>query len=123
MAGMTAKEAKETLPEIAAFAGIGAFFERPVKTYSSGMFVRLAFSAPPRSGRTFCSSTKRLGGRPVLQAKCITRMKEMLKNTALLFVSHDMAAVKSVCRRCLLLNGGKMEAIGDTEEITARYFS
>lgn len=125
MAGMTAKEAKEALPEIQAFADIGAFFDRPVKTYSSGMFVRLAFSVATAKRPDLLLIDEALSvGDLFFQAKCITRMKEMLKaGTALVFVSHDMAAVKSVCRRCLLLNGGRMEAIGPTEEITERYFS
>jgi lipopolysaccharide transport system ATP-binding protein len=125
MAGMTAQGAKAILPEIQEFAGIGAFFERPVKTYSSGMFVRLAFSVATAKRPDLLLIDEALSvGDLFFQAKCITRMKEMLsKNTALLFVSHDMAAIKSVCSRCLLLNGGKVEAIGDTEEITARYFS
>lgn len=125
MAGMSAREAKETLPEIQAFADIGDFFDRPVKTYSSGMFVRLAFSVATARRPDLLLIDEALSvGDLFFQAKCITRMKEMLKaNTALLFVSHDMAAVKSVCQRCMLLNGGKMEAIGDTEEVTARYFS
>lgn len=125
MAGMTAAEAKDALPQIQAFAGIGEFFERPVRTYSSGMFVRLAFSVATARRPDLLLIDEALSvGDLFFQAKCITRMKEMLaKNTSLLFVSHDMAAIKSVCARCLLLNGGKMEAIGETEEIASRYFS
>lgn len=125
MAGMTAAEAKDALPQIQAFAGIGEFFERPVRTYSSGMFVRLAFSVATARRPDLLLIDEALSvGDLFFQAKCITRMKEMLaKNTSLLFVSHDMAAIKSVCARCMLLNGGKMEAIGETEEIASRYFS
>ncbi len=125
MAGMTEQQAKDALPEIQAFAGIGEFFERPVRTYSSGMFVRLAFSVATARRPDLLLIDEALSvGDLFFQAKCITRMKEMLKkNTALLFVSHDMAAIKSVCARCMLLNGGKMEAIGETEEIASRYFS
>ncbi len=100
MAGMNASVAKEALPGIREFAGIGEFFDRPVRTYSSGMFVRLAFSVATAQRPDLLLIDEALSvGDLFFQAKCITRMKEMLaKDTSLLFVSHDMAAIKSVCQ-------------------------
>lgn len=125
IAGFPRRQIDSTLGEIADFAQIGRFFDLPVKLYSSGMFVRLAFACATAARPDLLLVDEALSvGDLFFQAKCIRRMKDMLSSgTALVFVSHDIGAVKSICRRCLLLNGGKQHFFGPTEEAARQYFS
>jgi len=125
IAGFPRRQIDSALEEIAAFAEIGRFFDLPVKLYSSGMFVRLAFACATAVRPDLLLVDEALSvGDLFFQAKCIRRMKDMLSSgTALVFVSHDIGAVKSICRRCLLLNGGKQHFFGPTEEAARQYFS
>lgn len=109
--------------EIAAFADIGEYLDRPVKTYSSGMFVRLAFAI------TTCLEPELLLVDEVLavgdvffRQKCFRRMEELkARGTSIVFVSHDMSEVGQLCRRALVLDRGRARFIGDAREAVAHY--
>ena len=124
MNGLQGPEAKAALDEAVAFADIGPFIEKPVKLYSSGMFVRLAFAAATACRPELLLIDEALSvGDLFFQAKCVGRMKEMLEQgTTLVFVSHDLGAVKSVCQKALLLEGGRVAMLGDTDSVARRYY-
>lgn len=114
IAGFSRAEIDETLPSILSFADIGDFARAPVKVYSSGMFVRLAFACATAARPDILLVDEALSvGDLFFQAKCVSRMREMLaRGTTLVFVSHDLGAVKSICSRCLLLNRAGWTAWG-----------
>ena len=124
LSGLRGQALSEAVEQARDFAGIGDFFDQPVRVYSSGMFVRLAFACATAVQPDLLLVDEALSvGDLFFQAKCVQKMKDMLGNgTALLFVSHDLSAVKSVCERCILLNGGRMEMIGPSDEVTERYY-
>ncbi len=121
--GLSAEEAAARLDDILAFADIGDFIDQPVKTYSSGMYVRLAFAVVIHVSPDILIVDEALAvGDALFQAKCMTRMRRMLDNgLTLLFISHDIAAVKALCQRCLWLEHGRVRALGPTAEITRAY--
>ena len=113
------------IQEIAEFAEIGEFFDRPIKTYSSGMYIRLAFSMFIFLKPEVLVVDEALSvGDIFFQQKCFAKMRELLSsNTTCLFVSHDMAAVQNLCDRAILLNHGEIDFEGAPEETVSRYFS
>ena len=121
--GMTREETAARLPAIAAFAGIGEFMDRPVKTYSSGMFVRLAFSVAIHVEPDILLVDEALAvGDIVFQHQCIRRIRELQSSgTTIVFVSHDMSMLRSLCTDAMLLNGGRVEAKGDPATIANLY--
>jgi len=121
--GFTRKQTEELLPEIERFAEIGAFIHQPVKTYSSGMYVRLAFATAVATEPQILIIDEALSvGDAVFQHRCLRRIMEMQeKGTTILFVSHDPSAVRALCSRVILLNGGRMEAEGKTADVLNRY--
>jgi len=121
--GFTHKQTEELLPEIERFAEIGAFIQQPVKTYSSGMYVRLAFATAVATQPQILIIDEALSvGDAVFQHRCLRRIMEMQENgTTILFVSHDPSAVRALCSRVILLNGGRMEAQGNTADVLNRY--
>lgn len=124
MNGIKGAEAKAALEEAVAFADIGEFVEKPVKLYSSGMFVRLAFAVATATRPDVLLVDEALSvGDLFFQARCVERMKAMLAaGTALIFVSHDLGAVKSLCQKALLLEGGKPVMLADAESVARRYY-
>src|SRR5277367_2261839 len=108
--------ADEKMPEIEAFADLSdGFFDRPVKLYSSGMMVRLAFSmfACFRPD-VFVVDEALSVGDVFFQQKCARRLQAMRQaGTTMLFVSHDLMAVEALCYRVLLLHGGEVAHLGD----------
>ena len=94
--GMSPEETSSRFPEIVAFAGIGDFIDRPVKSYSSGMFVRLAFSAAIHVNPDILLVDEALAvGDVVFQHQCIRRIREMqAAGTTIVFVSHDTAMMR-----------------------------
>jgi len=110
-------------PEIASFAEIGDFIYQPLKTYSSGMYVRLAFAVAIAVAPQILIIDEALAvGDAVFQHRCTRRIKEMQENgTTILFVSHDPGAIRALCSRAILLNHGRMEADGSPAEVLARY--
>src|SRR5689334_13214058 len=121
--GFSGAETENLLPEIASFAEIGDFIYQPLKTYSSGMYVRLAFAVAIAVSPQILIIDEALSvGDAVFQHRCTRRIKEMQENGAtILFVSHDPGAIRALCSRAILLNQGRMEADGPPAEVLARY--
>lgn len=114
MMGFTRKQMEEKLPDILEFADIGDFVYQPVKTYSSGMFVRLAFALAINVEPEILIVDEALSvGDVFFQSKCYRRMEEIRKNgTTILMVTHDMGSVIKYCDRVVLLNKGHYVAEG-----------
>ncbi len=121
--GLSPAEIAERSEDIIAFADIGRFIDQPVKTYSSGMYVRLAFAVVVHVDPDILIVDEALAvGDALFQAKCMTRMRHMLDTgLTLLFISHDISAVKALCNRTLWLDHGRVRAVGATSEITRAY--
>lgn len=122
--GMSRKEVERRFPEIEAFASIGHFIDQPVKTYSSGMLVRLAFSVQVQLEPEVLIIDEALSvGDAGFRAKCLRRL-EMLreKGVTLLLVTHDMGVVRKWCDRAILLDGGRVVDRGDTASVAAEYY-
>ncbi len=121
--GLSPAEIEARADDIIAFADIGNFIDQPVKTYSSGMYVRLAFAVVVHVDPDILIVDEALAvGDAFFQAKCMTRMRRMLDDgLTLLFISHDISAVKALCSRTLWLAQGQVRALGDTPEITRAY--
>ena len=123
--GLTQKEITDRYDQIVDFADIGEFIDQPVKTYSSGMFVRLAFAVQAHiDASVFIIDEALAVGDVFFQQKCFKRLREMLNTgTSLLFVSHDLAAVQNLCSRAMLLADGNCSYLGPSDEAASRYFS
>lgn len=121
--GLSRSETEHLLPEIASFAEIGDFIYQPLKTYSSGMYVRLAFAAAIAVAPELLIIDEALAvGDAVFQHRCMRRIKEMQENgTTILFVSHDPGAVRALCNRAILLNHGEKIAEGTPSDVLNRY--
>ena len=122
--GLTVAEIRRRLPEIERFAAIGEFIDQPVKLYSSGMFVRLAFAAAIHVDPTSSSDEALAVGDAVFQHQCLLRIREMqASGTTIVFVSHEMGMIKAVCSRVVLLDAGQILEEGGPAEITSLYFA
>ena len=121
--GFSGSETENLLPEIASFAEIGDFIYQPLKTYSSGMYVRLAFAVAIAVAPQILIIDEALAvGDAVFQHRCMRRIKEMQENgTTILFVSHDPASVRALCNRAILLNHGEKIAEGKPPDVLNRY--
>ena len=113
------------LGEIEAFADLGPFFDKPVRLYSSGMVVRLAFGMfACLDPDVFIVDEALSVGDVFFQQKCVRRLEAMRDaGTTMLFVSHDMQIVRRLCRRALLLSHGRVAFAGEPDEAVARYYS
>lgn len=124
--GMTKKEIENKIVDIIDFAGIAKYADTPFKRYSSGMRVRLGFAVAAFLEPEILIVDEVLAvGDIEFQKKAIGKMQEISKGQGrtVLFVSHNLASVKSLCTRSLLLEKGKIKAIGDTDEIINKYIS
>jgi homopolymeric O-antigen transport system ATP-binding protein len=121
--GFSRRETETRLAEIERFAEIGDFIHQPVKTYSSGMYVRLAFAIAVSSDPEILIVDEALAvGDAVFQQRCLRRIKELQeRGRIILFVSHDPAAVRALCSRAILLNGGQVAADGKPPDVFNRY--
>lgn len=121
--GMSHAEVQERFDDIAAFADIGEFIEQPVKTYSSGMFVRLAFAVNILSNPDIMIVDEALAvGDMNFQAKCMTALTRIQERGAtVLFVSHDVGALKSLCSRGIYLDHGQLKKIGTAADVGEQY--
>lgn len=121
--GLTPGQIGASLDDVLAFADIGAFANEPVKTYSSGMFVRLAFAAAIAHRPEILVVDEALAvGDVAFQAKCMNRMQRMLDDgTTMLFVSHNMYQVRRMCQRALYLKQGRLEQIGAAGTVCDAY--
>jgi lipopolysaccharide transport system ATP-binding protein len=123
--GYTKAEMDAKLDEIIAFADIGDYIYQPVKMYSSGMFARLAFSVNSHVNPDILIVDEALSvGDMFFQAKCLDRMKRMMDDgMTIIFVSHDTAAVKSLCQRGILLEQGNLLMDSTADDVVEEYFN
>jgi len=123
--GFARKETEARLPAIEAFAELGTFIDQPVKTYSSGMLVRLAFATAIHTDPDILLVDEALAvGDIVFQHRCIRKIKEyQAQGKTICFVSHDTRAVTAVSSRALLLHAGEVVKIGAPAEIVNLYHS
>ncbi|MHB0936700.1 MAG: ABC transporter ATP-binding protein [Armatimonadota bacterium] len=121
--GMRRAEIARKFDEIVAFSEIERFLDTPVKRYSSGMYVRLAFAVAAHLEPEILLIDEVLAvGDAAFQKKCLGKMDEVTKQgRTILFVSHNMEAVRTLCPHSILLRQGKIELAGDTETLIARY--
>ena len=122
--GMTKAEIEKKFDEIVEFSEVGQFIDTPVKRYSSGMKVKLAFAVASHLESEIMIMDEVLAvGDVAFQNKCIDRMKKVAEEEGrtILYVSHNMATVKSLCSRCVVLSHGQVAFEGDTEEAIAVY--
>jgi lipopolysaccharide transport system ATP-binding protein len=121
--GLTREEIDRRFDEIAAFADIGEFIEQPVKSYSSGMYVRLAFAVAINVTPDILVVDEALSvGDEAFQRKCHARIDRMRDNgTTILFVSHSAGMVVELCNRAVLLDRGEMLLQGTPKHVISRY--
>jgi lipopolysaccharide transport system ATP-binding protein len=121
--GMTRAEIRRKFDEIVAFAEVEKFIDTPVKRYSSGMYVRLAFAVAAHLEPEILVVDEVLAvGDTEFQKKCLGKMSEVAGGgRTVLFVSHNMPAVARLCRRCLLLDAGRLVKDGEASAVTSRY--
>lgn len=121
--GIPRRETEALFPAIERFAEIGPFLYQPVKTYSSGMYVRLAFAIAASVDPDILIIDEALAvGDAVFQHRCLRRLKELHeRGTTVLFVSHDAAAVRALCSRALLLKAGGLVADGKPADVLNHY--
>ena len=120
--GLNRAETEKRFPEIEAFAGIGRFIEQPVKTYSSGMYVRLAFSVAVHMSPEILLIDEALSvGDIRFQQKCMARIKSFCAAGTVVFVSHNTAAVVELCSRVLWVEKGRVRMDGNPKEVVKAY--
>src|SRR5262249_16254791 len=124
--GMTRMEIKKKFDEIVAFAEVERFLDTPVKRYSSGMYVRLAFSVAAHLEPEILIVDEVLAvGDAEFQKKSLGKMHSVAtkENRTVLFVSHNLRAVESLCSRAILLDSGSSVMPGDSRSVVARYLA
>ncbi len=123
--GMSRREIQSKFDSIVDFSGLEEFIDTPVKRYSSGMFARLGFSVAAHVDPEVMIVDEVLSvGDFVFQQKCIARMNEILNSgTSVLFVSHNLRAVGDLCQRGLLLDHGRVSAIGPMNDVINAYMN
>ncbi|MBW3597189.1 MAG: ABC transporter ATP-binding protein, partial [Planctomycetes bacterium] len=121
--GMSRREIQRRFEEIVEFSGVAPFLDTPVKRFSSGMYVRLAFAVAAHLDVEILLIDEVLAvGDVEFQRRCLQRMETAARSgRTVLFVSHNLAAVQAFCRRCVLLKEGRVEFIGEAEEAIDRY--
>lgn len=121
--GLTESETRERLEDILSFAELGEFIDQPVKTYSSGMVMRLAFAVQTAVDPDLLIIDEALSvGDMFFQARCMTRMRQLLaRGTTVLLVSHDVTAIRQLCQRAILIDQGSLLLDGDALGVTDHY--
>lgn len=121
--GLSRQEIEAKFDQIAAFAEIGDFIEQPVKTYSSGMVVRLAFAVVANTEPSILIVDEALAvGDAKFQARCMRRIRTMQEQgTTILFVSHDPSSVKMLCKTSVLMQHGQILEVGKPKEVMNHY--
>ena len=120
--GLTDEQVEARLDDIAAFADIGEFISQPVKTYSSGMYVRLAFAVIAHVDADVLVIDEALAvGDAIFTQKCLRFIRAFQSRGTLLFVSHDTAAVQNLCQRAVWLNEGRAQMTGSAKEVAEAY--
>jgi lipopolysaccharide transport system ATP-binding protein len=123
--GMTRHEIRRKLDQIVEFAEVQPFVETPVKRYSSGMYLRLAFAVAAHLESEILVIDETLSvGDAAFQRRCIDKMKELgRQGRTLLFVSHNMGAVEALCAKACRLDGGRLVDWGDVSSVVGRYLA
>jgi lipopolysaccharide transport system ATP-binding protein len=122
--GMSQKEIKAKFNEIVAFSGVEKFLDTPVKFYSSGMYVRLAFAVAAHLEPDILMIDEVLAvGDAEFQKKSLGKMRDVTSNDnrTVIFVSHNMDAIQSVCNKCIWLSNGEIVEFGETNEVIRKY--
>lgn len=121
--GMPKSEIKRKFDEIVAFAEVERFLDTPVKHYSSGMYMRLAFSVAAHLEPSILIVDEVLAvGDTKFQQKCMGKMEEVShQGRTVLFVSHNMGSISALCNRCILMTGGRLEQFDETQKVIAAY--
>ena len=120
--GLSSEEIDQRFDAIASFADIGDFIEQPVKTYSSGMYVRLAFAVIAHVDAEILVIDEALAvGDAVFSQKCMRFLRKFKEQGTLIFVSHDMGAVLNLCERAVWLHGGQLRQMGESKEVAEAY--
>jgi lipopolysaccharide transport system ATP-binding protein len=120
--GLSKEEIDARYDSIVAFADIGEFLDQPVKTYSSGMYVRLAFAVIAHASADILVIDEALAvGDAFFVQKCMRFLREFMKTGTVLFVSHDTGAVTNLCQRSIWLQQGRMALEGTPKEVASQY--
>lgn len=121
--GMNRREVKRKFDEIVDFSGVEKFIDTPVKRYSSGMYVRLAFSVAAHLEPEILIVDEVLAvGDIEFQKKCLGKMgKVAQEGRTVLFVSHNLAAIEALCSQAMIISGGRNSVPGETSEIVSKY--
>jgi lipopolysaccharide transport system ATP-binding protein len=123
--GMTKADIRARFDEIVEFSGVGQFVDTPVKRYSSGMYVRLAFAvAAHLEPDIFLIDEVLAVGDAEFQNRCIAKLRDVgEQGRTVVFVSHNMNAIRSLCTRAICIDKGKIGRIGQVQEVLAYYFA
>jgi lipopolysaccharide transport system ATP-binding protein len=124
--GMKQAEIRRKFDEIVAFSGVEKFIDTPIKHYSSGMYVRLAFAIAAHLEPDILIIDEVLAvGDAEFQKKCLGKMDDISRSEGrtVLFVSHNMGAVRGLCKKAVLLANGKIESMGNVEDVISKYLS
>jgi lipopolysaccharide transport system ATP-binding protein len=121
--GLSRKETEQVFPDIAAFAEIGDFIYRPVKEYSSGMYVRLAFATAIHVRPDILIVDEALAvGDAIFANRCLQKLEQLkTEGVTILFVSHDLGLVKRLCHRAILMVKGEIAVEGTPSDVVNRY--
>ena len=120
--GLSREEIDQRYSAIVEFADIGSFMEQPVKTYSSGMMVRLAFSVIAHVGADILVIDEALAvGDTFFTQKCMRFLRLFMKTGTILFVSHDTGSVRSLCNKAIWLDNGMLYMQGTPKDVSERY--
>jgi lipopolysaccharide transport system ATP-binding protein len=120
--GLSTKEINDRFAKITEFADIGDFIDKPVKTYSSGMYVRLAFSVVAHVDADILVIDEALSvGDAYFVQKCMRFLRQFMEKGTLLFVSHDVSAITNLCSNAIWLDKGTLRMIGEPKEIIKKY--
>ncbi|HET8547414.1 MAG TPA: ABC transporter ATP-binding protein [Bryobacteraceae bacterium] len=123
--GRSRQETERVFPGIEEFAGIGSFIDRPVREYSSGMYVRLAFATAIHVQPDLLVIDEALAvGDAAFSNKCVRKLEELkASGVSILFVSHDLGIVKRLCHRAVLMYAGRVAASGAPSDVVNRYIA
>jgi lipopolysaccharide transport system ATP-binding protein len=123
--GLSQEEIDEKFDAIHRFSGIGDFIDQPIRTYSTGMVLRLAFAVVAHSNPRILIVDEALAvGDIAFRQRCMRRIHELRSaGVTMLFVSHDATDVKALCARCLWLEHGCMRMLGEADDVVARYLA
>lgn len=121
--GLTRKEIDQRIDDIIAFSELEEFIDNPVRTYSSGMYMRLAFSIAINVDAEILLIDEILAvGDQHFQDKCFEKLQELKKSDkTIVIVSHSLGAIKNICTRAVWINEGKIEMDGKTDEVIEKY--